>query len=239
MKHARRLKAAMIAVAAGAAVMAFAAPAHAGTTATPPPAVPGTAHYPANGPVAPQGSAPLIHGITEQCDNASLLCLNDQANGGQASPVNMYYGGYANDAFTWTWLSLMCHDGHVHANAPYGPCPFPNGSGLNAQLDGTFLFSLNYQRQNLCVGTTSADAGHVIMVSCPDALGNGGGWGSIYAEGYVTSNCAAGNDYWAESRYWSGVYGTQASLESPGGVLSQAFINPNTPHGTCWGQFVS
>jgi hypothetical protein len=187
--------------------------------------------------VGAPGTAPLTHGITEQCGNGgSGYCLNDQNNGGEASSVQMWYGGVSNDAFTVVPLSLMCHDGHVHANAPYGPCPFTSGSGLNSQLNGATIFSIGYQN-GLCVGTTSSTL-FTLMTGCPDALGNNGGWGTIQISALGPA-CNASYKYYAENRYWSDAYGAQSSLQTGGNPGVQASIAHNNGTATCWGQVLS
>jgi hypothetical protein len=166
------------------------------------------------------------------CGNGGTgYCLNDWNNGGSGSQVKMNYGHTPNSDFSFVSLSFMCHDGHVHANAPYGPCPFTNGSGLNTQMDGANIFALRHSN-GLCVGTTSSDV-NTIMTDCPDSYGNGGGWSTIYAEA-TNANCQSG-PWFAESRYWSDAYTSLSSLQSGGNVGIQASIGVQNSTATCWG----
>jgi hypothetical protein len=177
-------------------------------------------------------------GINSICGNGgSGYCLNAWGGGGNNLPVKMYQGGVANDNYSVLALSLMCHDGHVHANAPYGPCPFESGTGLNTQMDGAAIIAIKDNRNGLCVGTTSSDVG-AVEVACPDALGNGGGWGSIYATTRSTA-CPNSNQFFAQSRYWSNAYDAKSSLASGGNVGVQAFVAHNNSTATCWGWVIT
>lgn len=174
-------------------------------------------------------------GIPSICGNGGTgYCLNAWNGGGQGGQVRMYQGGSLNDGYEVIYLSLMCHDGRVHASAPYGPCPFENGTGLNTQMNGAALVAIRDTRNGLCVGTTSSTLG-TVEVTCPDALGNNGGWGVIQAES-ASSGCNAANKEFFENRYWSNAYDTLASLQSGGNSGIQATFTPNTSQATCWGQ---
>ena len=184
------------------------------------------------------GVTPATLGINSICGNGgSGYCLNAWNGGGNGAQVKMFNGGVANDNYSVLSLSLMCHDGHVHANAPYGPCPFENGTGLNTQMDGAAIIAIKDNRNGLCVGTNSDDLG-AIEAACPDALGNGGGWSTIYAT-TRSSACPNSNQFYAQSRYWSNAYDAKSSLASPGFSGGQAFVANAQPTGTCWGWVIT
>jgi len=175
---------------------------------------------------------PAHAAVPSVCGNGgSGYCLNAW-NGGP--DVRMANGGLANDNYNLIPLSLMCHDGHVHANAPYGPCPFASGSGINTQLNGAAIEAVRDGRNGQCVGSSSADASTALEGTCPDALGNGGGWATIYAIAR-NSGCSAGNQVFLEDRYWSNAYGHQVELASGGNPGTSAFFATNTGIATCWG----
>jgi hypothetical protein len=178
-------------------------------------------------------SSPAAHASTPSiCGNGGTgYCLNAWGGGGTDLPVKMYNGGVANDAYNFQQIVFMCHDGHVHAAAPYGPCPF-NNSSLDSQMNGAVIFEIASGRDGLCVGSTSSTVGST-EEACPDSFGNFGGWGTIYAQA-GNSSCQSPK-FFAESRYWSDAYGGLSSLASGGNVGKQAFTSPNTSGATCWG----
>jgi hypothetical protein len=160
--------------------------------------------------------------------------MNDWNGGGAANPINSGGLHWTNSDFDIIPISFMCHDGHVHANAPYGPCPFANGSGLNTQLDGAGIYMIKHNANGLCVGTTSAST-LAIMVGCPDALGNGGGYGTINAIG-ENSSCNAAGIWYLINRYWSNAYGHQTSMRAGSSNGLQDYVDVGTGTATCWHQ---
>lgn len=180
------------------------------------------------------GAATSAHAsIPSICGNGgSGYCLNAWNGGGVDLPIKMYYGGYANDSYSFFHLPFMCHDGHVHANAPYGPCPFTSGSGLNTAMDGAVIAEVADNRNGLCVGTTSSSV-YSTEEPCPDSFGNNGGWGTIWVAA-GNSSCNSSFKYFLENRYWSDAYNSLSSLSSGGNPGQQAFVAFSST-ATCWG----
>lgn len=183
------------------------------------------------------GRAPATSSIsiTELCGNGgSGYCLNDWNNGGNNNPINMYYGGYANNAFGIYQLIAMCNHGKVEI-LPGGGCPFAVGSGLNSKLNGAPIYAIAYNNDpGYCLGTGNTDP-NAILTPCPSSSGTGGGWGTIFVLAGTPGVCSSSHQFYFTSVHWSFLDGELAALQSGGNPGVQAFVTSFGPASTCWG----
>lgn len=184
---------------------------------------------PAGQPSAPSQSQ--TSGVPSVCaQQGHGYCLNAWNGGGRDLPVKMYSGGVANDNYGLDYLSLACHDGHVHASAPYGPCPY-TVTALDSSQNGGLIVAVRDGRNGLCVATTSSALG-ATEEGCPNALGQGGGISALWTLAILGS--CSGSGYFLENRYWSDAYASLSSLSSGGAIGAQAYVLQQDSVASCW-----
>jgi hypothetical protein len=162
------------------------------------------------------------------CGNTGTgYCLNAW-NGGPA--VNMYYGGYANDAFSIDPIFVCNGKDTVEAVSDHDPsnCPFTDVTFDQIYHNDT-IAEIVYDNTGQCVVTNSSLNG--TLGACGNINGSGAGNGAFN----VLVSCGGGG-YNMINRYWTNSYGTTGILAyvASGGNPGLPLIM-NSRGATCWG----
>jgi hypothetical protein len=93
-------------------------------------------------------------------NNGTGYCLNDWNNGGNGSPVKMYWGNNSNEHFVAVGLTFYCNNGRVSASQN---CPFSHHN-LDQMFNNDIILEIQYSN-GLCVAANgNADA---VLGACP------------------------------------------------------------------------
>jgi hypothetical protein len=166
--------------------------------------------------------------VSELCAQAGEgYCLNDWDGAGSGGPVKMYDSGdYANNNWKLVQLTGYCDHGVV-TNGPGPACPFPVGSGLNAQLNGDVIDAIVSYVSAACIGTDYVE--NMNLGPCPPPS-NGAG-SNIWVQG---PGCNSNGSFYYTNVYWSAQHGNSgaAYMVSGGAIGAQAYVSP--ANASCW-----